>query len=331
MMIDKHNNISFYEKILGHFEYWKDFLDMTRSVKRTFDNPNLVLWNVFNNKLPLKAKLRNGKNIEIKSFNALYLVSKTYKSANITFDDNEDIVKIGIKDKKRELIFHGGMNNGDLANVFVKNDYSFLKVENKIVLDIGANIGDTAIYFAIKGAKKVIGIEPFHKNFKIAEKNISFNNFSNEIKMVQAGCSSESGSIKISTEDQSNIESVIRKSKEGEDIPLISLEDIIEKYQIPKDSILKIDCEGCEYDIIENADDKTLLHFSQIQLEYHSGCKSLKRKFESIGYQVKFTEPHATDVINTFFSNFRKSRSNSINGKSNHKIGYAGFLFATKI
>ena len=328
-MIDKHTNVSFYEKILGHFEYWKDFLDMIKSVKNTFENPNLVLWNAFNNKFPLKTELQDGKNIGIGSFNALYLVSKAYKSAHITFDD-EDIVKIGIKDKKRELIFHGGMNNGDLANIFVKKDYDFLKVENKIVLDIGANIGDTAIYFAIKGAKKVIGIEPFHKNFKIAEKNISFNNFSNEIKMVQAGCSSESGSIKISTEDQSNIESVIRKSEEGEDIPLISLKDIIEKYEIPKDSILKIDCEGCEYDIIENADDKTLLHFSQIQLEYHSGYKSLKTKFESIGYEVIFTQPHATDVINTFFSNFRKTSSNSINGKSSHKIGYVGFLMARK-
>jgi len=330
-MIDRYSNISYSEKISGHIRYWKDFIEMTNSVKKTFQNANLILWNVFNNKLPFKAKLQNGKEIELRSFNALYLVSKVYKIGHITFDDDNDIVRIGFTDKKRELIFHGGMNNGDLANIFVKNDYDFLKVEDKIIVDIGANIGDTAIYFAVKGAKKVIGLEPFHKNFEIAEKNISCNNFTNEIKLVQAGCSSESGSVKISTEDQSNIESVIKRSEEGENISLISLKDIIEQYQIPKDSVLKIDCEGCEYDIIENAADETLLHFSQIQLEYHSGYKSLKRKFESIGFEVKFTEPHATDVINTFFGNFRKTKSNSINGKSSHKIGYTGFLFATKI
>ena len=313
-MIDRYSNISYSEKISGHIRYWKDFIEMTNSVKKTFQNANLILWNVFNNKLPFKAKLQNGKEIELRSFNALYLVSKVYKIGHITFDDDNDIVRIGFTDKKRELIFHGGMNNGDLANIFVKNDYDFLKVEDKIIVDIGANIGDTAIYFAVKGAKKVIGLEPFHKNFEIAEKNISCNNFTNEIKLVQAGCSSESGSVKISTEDQSNIESVIKRSEEGENI-----------------SVLKIDCEGCEYDIIENAADETLLHFSQIQLEYHSGYKSLKRKFESIGFEVKFTEPHATDVINTFFGNFRKTKSNSINGKSSHKIGYTGFLFATKI
>lgn len=329
-MIDKYSNISYYEKILGHIRYWKDFLDMTNSVKKTFENSNLVLWNVFNNKLPFKAKLRDGKEIELRSFNALYLISKVYKLEHITFHDEEDIVKIEFPDKKRELVFHGGMNNGDIANIFVKKDYDFLKVENKIVLDIGANIGDTAIFFAANGAKKVIGVEPFHRNFKIAKKNVSLNNFSKEIELIQAGCSSESGSVKITTEDQSNIKSVIKRSEKGEEISLISLKDIIKKYQIPRDSILKIDCEGCEYEIIENAEDETLLHFSQIQLEYHSGYKSLKRKLESLGYEVRFTEPHATDVINTFFGNFRKTRSNSINGKTIHKIGYAGFVMATR-
>ena len=330
-MTHNRSNISYYEKIFCHIRYWKDFLDMTNSVKKAFENSNLVLWNVFNNKLPLKAKLRDGKEIELRSFNALNLISRVYKLGHITFDDKEDIVRINFTDKKRELVFHGGMNNGDLANIFVKNEYNFLRVKDKMILDVGANIGDTAIFFALNGAKKVIGIEPFQKNFKIAEKNVSFNNFSNEIELVQAGCSSESGSIKITPDEQSNIESVIKKSEEGEDISLISLKDIIKKYQISKDSILKIDCEGCEYDIIEDAADETLLHFSQIQLEYHSGYKSLKRRFESIGFEVKFTEPHATDVINTFFGNFRKTKSNSINGKSSHKIGYTGFLFATKI
>ena len=162
-MIDRYSNISYSEKIFCHIRYWKDFIEMTNSVKKAFENSNLLLWNVFNNKLPFKAKLQNGKEIELRSFNALYLVSKVYKIEHITFDDDDDIVRIGFTDKKRELIFHGGMNNGDLANIFVKNDYDFLKVEDKIIVDIGANIGDTAIYFAVKGAKKVIGLEPFHK------------------------------------------------------------------------------------------------------------------------------------------------------------------------
>ena len=32
-MIDRYSNISYSEKISGHIRYWKDFLDMTNSVK----------------------------------------------------------------------------------------------------------------------------------------------------------------------------------------------------------------------------------------------------------------------------------------------------------
>ena len=92
-MIDRYSNISYSEKIFCHIRYWKDFIEMTNSVKKAFENSNLVLWNVFNNKLPFKAKLQNGKEIELRSFNALYLVSKVYKIEHITFDDNDDEFK----------------------------------------------------------------------------------------------------------------------------------------------------------------------------------------------------------------------------------------------
>ena len=91
-MIDRYSNISYSEKIFCHIRYWKDFIEMTNSVKKAFENSNLLLWNVFNNKLPFKAKLQNGKEIELRSFNALYLVSKVYKIEHITFDDDDEVV-----------------------------------------------------------------------------------------------------------------------------------------------------------------------------------------------------------------------------------------------
>jgi predicted RNA methylase len=48
--------------------------------------------------------------------------------------------------------------------------YRFLRVEGKIVIDIGVNIADSSIYFALKGADKVIAIEPFPRNYETAKK-----------------------------------------------------------------------------------------------------------------------------------------------------------------
>ena len=61
-----------------------------------------------------------------------------------------------------------------------------MKEKNKngkpiIFWDVGANIGDSSIYFALKGAKKVIALEPLPANYEMAVKNIELNNFKNII------------------------------------------------------------------------------------------------------------------------------------------------------
>ena len=101
-----------------------------------------------------------------------------------------------------------------------------LKVKNKTVLDIGANIGDTAIFFASRGANKIIGVEPFHRNFNLAKKNIASNNFQDKIYLTRSACSSKNGSVKINPQFDSGIESRMENFQEGEDVPIITIRDI---------------------------------------------------------------------------------------------------------
>ena len=328
-MNKKDSYISLHDKIFGHIRYWKDFLRMINSVRITFKNSSHILINAFQDKFPIQAELDNGVRVILTSFNALYLISMTNKLDSFRPDYENDIVRISVADENKEIIFHGGMNNGDIANIFVKNEYNFLEINDKIVLDIGANIGDTSVFFAHKGATKVIAIEPFHKNFELAKKNILSNKFGDVIQLVEAGCGSKNTNMSIDPEFESGIESKIKNFGKGKTVPIITIKDIIDRYSIPKNSSLKIDCEGCEYDILENISSETLSYFSNIQIEYHLGYENLKSKLESMGYEVRVTEPHATNVINTFFSIFMKKKRNT-GGKLQHKIGYTGFLYATK-
>jgi FkbM family methyltransferase len=64
-------------------------------------------------------------------------------------------------------------------------------------VDIGGNIADSAIYFALRGANKIVCIEPLPKNCELARKNILFNNFSHKISAVLAGCPKNSREINI--------------------------------------------------------------------------------------------------------------------------------------
>jgi len=319
--------ISFFEKINAHIRYWFDFFQMILSVKKTFQNSSKILFKSFKNDFPISANLKNGKKIHLQSFSSMHFISNIPKNEQVEYDIEKNNVTIYLKNESHtnKIIFEGGLDNGDIVNTFFKKDYDQILVNERTVLDIGANIGDTGIFYALNGAKKVIGIEPFPKNFNYAEKNIQINNLDNVITLLQAGCSSKKEIIKIDPDYQSNIESEVKNFKTGIDVPMITLQDIINKYEIPKSSVLKIDCEGCEYDIIENISFETISYFSNIQIEYHLGYKKLKTKLESFGYTVKVSKPHATNVILTIY-NFFKSKDIT----TDEKIGYTGFIFAFK-
>lgn len=55
-------------------------------------------------------------------------------------------------------------------SVFIDEDYTPLNVKGNIVIDIGMNIGDFSMYFALNGTRKIIGLEPRPDQFSIAEK-----------------------------------------------------------------------------------------------------------------------------------------------------------------
>ena len=319
--------ISLLEKINAHIRYWFDFFQMILNVSKTFQNSFEILSKSFKNDFPISANLKNGKKIQLQSFSSMYLISNIPKNEQVEYDIEKNNVTIYPKNQfhNNKIIFQGGLDNGDIVNTFFKKDYGKIIVNEKTVLDIGANIGDTGIFYALNGAKKVIGIEPFPKNFDYAQKNIQINNLDNVITLLHAGCSSKKEIIKIDPDYQSNIESEVKNFKTGIDVPMIPLQDIINKYEIPKSSVLKIDCEGCEYDIIENISFETISYFSNIQIEYHLGYKKLKNKLESFGYTVKVSKPHATNVILTIY-NFFKSKDIA----TDQKIGYTGFIFAFK-
>ncbi|MEM3860264.1 MAG: FkbM family methyltransferase [Candidatus Micrarchaeaceae archaeon] len=203
---------------------------------------------------------------------------------NLFFTNSNNIT---FKYKGKLLNFTGTQNNGALIDVFLTEDYSFLRCENEDVVDIGANIGDSAVYFALNGAKKVIALEPYPYSYSSAELNIKNNKLSNIITLLNAGYGND-GTITVS-EDFRNGRSDLVESKHGRKIPLYSLRSIIEQYNL-QNPVLKMDCEGCEYNLLNEADE-IIRKFKRIQIEYHYGYRNLKNKLESAGFKVTFTGP----------------------------------------
>lgn len=340
--------ISKVDFIKAHFYYWKNFFQMILNVSRTYSNYFIVLKKVLCGEFPVELIMRNGNRVSIHTFNAMYLLTFTRNLKEVYCDVENDLVNISTKMlPQNKIIFHGGVNNGDLVHGFLQEDYGKLPIKNKTIIDIGSNIGDTPIYFALHGAKKVIGLEPFPKNYDLLNKNIIENNLLDKITILLAGCSSKNGTITINPNYESNHESKLIEFVDGKHIPLLTLDDILKQYNVPDESILKMDCEGCENDIIISATKELLQKFSHIQIEYHIGYITLKEKLEASGFSVSITGPVAIDVLHTLlqsikkifsFFNFDKKKdviiinnTDNIHHKKDHKIGYTGFIYATRI
>ena len=219
----------------------------------------------------LFMKVEDGKRVEINSVERLgaFLSSGEHllhsaKSAGIEIRDR--VLLFDYKGRKVSLNFN---TRDELAHTlhmvseqFIREQYGMLEVKGRDVIDVGASVGDTAIYFALNGARHVYAFEPSKDAYTLAVKNVRSNGLVNKITMINEPCGSG-----------------------GDALPYI-----LKKYRI-RNAVLKADCEGCEYGLILNADRAVLRSFDQIMMEYHYGYRDIASKLKSSGFAVNHTMP----------------------------------------
>jgi FkbM family methyltransferase len=191
-----------------------------------------------------------------------------------------------------------GEVNGDFLGVFLAEQWSYLlPVTDRTVIDIGANIGDTAIYFLLSGARRVVGVEPFRKSIESARINCRNNGYGDRVTLLRAAVSSEDGTRYID-EDSYGINAKTSPPDGRSDVPELSLESICAYLEEQSSAVLKVDCNGCENLAISGADFKTLRRFERIGIEYETiglkergGTGPIVRKLRDAGFRVSVWPP----------------------------------------
>jgi len=158
-----------------------------------------------------------------------------------------------------------------IIEIFHYGEYEPLSVEGRVVVDVGAFVGDSAIYFALKGARKVIAIEPHPGAFAEMLDNIRLNNMENVIIPINAGLAGRPG--KVCIENIGVEDTAVTYHRPGDcpnAVPVVKLGELINKFGIdPNDAVLKMDCESCEFNVILNDYEHVRL-FRELIFEYHS-------------------------------------------------------------
>lgn len=253
-----------------------------------------VVLSRINRKAEFKAKFRNGNEFVVtKEKWRQYVGLATLYSLLPNAKLEGDSLEFYYKAKKLRLYF-GEYGYNTIWEVFGLDEYKgFYKSFNprdKVVVDIGAALGDTAIHFILNGAKKVYAFEALPGSARLAARNIRENGFANSCELIPMAVGGTAGEVKINPDIKDMYGTNRDSSLVGEKVSVITLKQIVEKYNI-SDGYLKIDTEGYEYEIIQSAPMEILRKFSDIFLEYHYGVDGIVPYLEKAGFSVSYTRP----------------------------------------
>ena len=313
MFIPETNN-SFLQLIKSFFSYPRSFFFYSKSYR----NYPSVIFSVVRNQYPIKAVMKNGEKVLLKNNFDVFATARGKRHLyEIESDQKLSVIH---KASNKKIILNYQYNFGGPYSSFLSDAYKVENIDDKIVFDIGAYVGDSSIFFALSGAKKVVSLEPLPQNYELAKKNIEVNNLTDKIDLFFAGLGRENEDIHVDPNVSSSPKVSLKKSSTGEKIRIFSLEKLLEMYDT-NSAILKMNCEGCEYETILNSSKDLLNKFEYIMMEFHYGCKNLKKKLESCGFKVIVVDP--VFCYNKFAENHRMyigkifaSKNNSINIES---------------
>ena len=150
--------------------------------------------------------------------------------------------------------------NADIAvlrEIFLDQEYAWCPVENpKIIIDLGAHFGDTAIYYACRFPTATIyALEPSPENYERLVKHTT--DFKN-IVPIQAAVGSSDKMVDFNLMGSSLGHSVTKRANTLDTIAVrqISLPTLYKTYGIKSADLIKFDIEGGEFDLLSHIEVK---------------------------------------------------------------------------
>jgi hypothetical protein len=153
---------------------------------------------------------------------------------------------------------------GALCDTYFREHYRGLPVLDRLVLDLGALDGDTAIYFRLRGARHVVAVECDPNAARRLRSNLARNGVT-EVTVVE----------ERAQRLEPYIEQLDRAVPDAASRPIS----------------LKMDIEGDEEPLLEGADPAVMRRLSHLVLEYHRGPARCVRRLRELGYAVRWDAP----------------------------------------
>ncbi len=187
-----------------------------------------------------------------------------------------------------------------------EEDYGFIEYQGKIVLDLGAYYGDTALFFLKKGARFLYLYEPVKTIYDYLLINLEKNGIDpSKYRAFNIGAWIDDDIVYTRFNMQGtgltpfiNYD-LCKGISDCVELKLKSLKEILEESLTGRDSsenIVKIDCEGCEYSILTVSCNTISLADNYI-VEIHGVPNPIVYKYDKCGFKAELKKKQSTNYI----------------------------------
>ncbi len=163
------------------------------------------------------------------------------------------------------------------------------------IVDIGAAIGEFSLLVAAYDpAASIFAYEPFPESVEIFRENIAANGIRN-ITLIPKAVWKTDTTLQLDFSLQEPLQITSNETGEQESrqvkVQAISLQEVLRSNQLKSVDLVKLDCEGAEFDILLGSKPEIVKKFKRIVMEYHDlpegrHHSQLVTHLEGLGYHV---------------------------------------------
>jgi len=178
------------------------------------------------------------------------------------------VKKIKLRGYKNSIYYRNTKSDLFVFNqIFINKDYDFdFLVTPKTIIDCGANIGLSTIYFKNRyPLSHIISIEPELNNYELLERN---SKLYEGIECLNSGIWGKDVNLEIINPTDESASFQLKETLSHSELKALSINSIINRFNLDRINILKIDIEGSEKNLFCN-DTFWLDHVDYIVIELH--------------------------------------------------------------
>jgi FkbM family methyltransferase len=189
-------------------------------------------------------------------------------------------------------------DGGGLLSVHVDRDYDIPGIDwpnVRTIVDIGAHVGGFTVWAALRApAARCLAVEPNPETFSMLVRNIRDNGLSDRVTAVNAAVAGAPGTGSLELIEHSLGTRLARHGDGKVSVEVTTMRALMASAGMQQVDVLKIDCEGMEYEVFGSMDSADLARFRVVACEYHPepghDVVELDTLLRTAGFQVRRPE-----------------------------------------